>query len=192
MTEGVKNRTDTMERSGSTRFGGFGRNSSGASAIEFAIVAAPFLVLLFLILEVGLVYLANGELENAVAEGARLIRPGEAQSQGFDAGGFKAEVCKYLTALLSCGHLNLDVRTFSSFGGTDLTNPLDSSGNLKSGFSYQPGVGGQVVIVRAFYEWDLPAKFPKAIRNLQISLSNMQDGNLLLIATQVFRNEPFK
>jgi Flp pilus assembly protein TadG len=180
-------------RSLNARVRGLARNASGASAIEFAIVAAPFLVLLFLVLQIGLVYLANGILENAVAQGARLVRTGQAQSQQFDAARFKAEVCGYLTALLSCDRLSLDVRTFSSFGGSDLTNPLDGSGNLRTGgFSYAPGVGGQVVIVRAFYDWDLPVKLPKVIGNLNISLGNLQNGNLLLIATQAFRNEPFK
>jgi Flp pilus assembly protein TadG len=188
----MRDNTLGRERKGGTRFSRILQDSSGSSAIEFAIVAAPFLVLIFMVLQVGLVYLANGELENAVAQGARLIRTGEAQGQSFDAGRFKTEVCKYLTVLLSCNRLNLDVRTFSSFGGADLTNPLDSSGNLKTGFSYQPGVGGQVVIVRAFYDWDLPTKFPKAISSIQVSLSNMHNGDLLLIATQAFRNEPFK
>ena len=190
MGEGFKNPNSRRSR-WATFFSAFGRNSSGNSLIEFAIVAAPLLVLLFVILEVGLVYFANGALENAVAQGARMIRTGEAQSQSFDAGRFKTEVCKYLTALLTCNHLTLDVRTFSSFGSTSLTNPLDASGNLKSGFSYQPGVGGQIVIVRAFYEWDLPAKLPTAISGLSVGMSNMADGNLLLIATQAFRNEPF-
>lgn len=169
------------------------RDSSGSSAIEFAIVAAPFLALVFLGLQVGLIYAANGELEDAVAQGARLIRTGEAQTQNFDAVSFKTEVCKNLTAFLSCAHLSLDVRTFSSFGGTNLTNPLDSSGNLKTGgFSYQPGVGGQVVVVRGFYDWDLPTKFPKAISNIDVSLGNLPNGDLLLVATQAFRNEPFQ
>ena len=169
------------------------RDSSASSAVEFAIVVAPFLALLFLALQVGLIYFANGELEDAVAQGARLIRTGEAQTQNFDAVRFKTEVCKHLTALLSCAHLSLDVRTFSSFGGTSLTNPLDGSGNLNAGaFSYQPGVGGQVVVVRAFYDWDLPAKFPKAISSIEVSLSNLQNGDLLLVATQAFRNEPFQ
>ena len=175
-----------------TRLARISRDCSGASAIEFAIVAAPFLVLIFMVLQVGLIYLANGALENAVAQGARLIRTGEAQAQSFDAGRFKTEVCKYLTAPLTCNRLNLDVRTFSSFGAGDLTNPLDGGGNLKSAFSYQPGVGSQVVIVRAFYDWDLPTKFPKAISGIQVGLSNMKSGDLLLIATQAFRNEPFK
>lgn len=118
------------------------------------------------------------------------------KGQGFDAGKFKSEVCKYLTSPLSCGGLKLDVRTFSSFGSSNLTNPLDSSGNLKSQFSYAPGVGGDVVIVRAFYEWGLLATLPiMPIWNNQsvdTRLSNMQNGNRLLIATVAFRNEPFK
>lgn len=173
-----------------------GSNSSGASALEFALVAGPFLVLLFGILAVGLVYVVNMSLEKAVDQGARLIRTGEAQSQGFDAARFKSEVCKYLIAPLSCSGLKLDVRSFSSFGGSNLTNPLDSSGNLKSGFSYAPGVGGDIVIVRAFYEWDLLSKLPimPIWKNLSVDtrLSNMPDGNRLLIATVAFRNEPFK
>ena len=173
-----------------------GSNSSGASALEFALVAGPFLVLLFGILAVGLVYVVNMSLEKAVDQGARLIRTGEAQSQGFDAAKFKSEVCKYLIAPLSCSGLKLDVRSFSSFGGSNLTNPLDSSGNLKSGFSYAPGVGGDIVIVRAFYEWDLLSKLPimPIWKNLSVDtrLSNMPDGNRLLIATVAFRNEPFK
>ena len=74
-------------------------------------VAGPFLVLLFGILAVGLVFVGNMTLENAVDQGARLIRTGEAQSQGFDAARFKSEVCKYLIAPLSCSGLKLDVRT---------------------------------------------------------------------------------
>lgn len=75
----------------------------------------------------------------------------------------------------------------SNFGGSQLTDPLDSSGNLKTTFSYNPGVGGDVVVVRAFYPWDLPARLPNII-----SLSNMKDNNRLLVATAAFRNEPFQ
>ncbi len=152
------------------------RDSSGSSAIEFAIVAAPFLALVFLALQVGLVYFANGELENAVAQGARLIRTGEAQTQNFDAGRFKTEVCKNLTALLSCAHLSLDVRTFSSFGGTNLTNPLDGSGNLKTvGSATSQAWVARSLSSGRFYDWDLPTKFPKAISSIEVSLSNIAE-----------------
>lgn len=198
MSKGGKQLENRLVQRGLTLLGGFRRNSSGASALEFAIVAGPFLLLVFGILAVSLVFVANMTLENAVEQGARLIRTGEAQSQNFDAARFKTEVCKYLTGPLSCAGLELDVRTCSNFGGCQLTDPLDSSGNLKSGLSlsYAPGVGGDVVIVRAFYEWDLLAKLPiMPVGNNQsvdTRLSNMPNGNRVFIATAAFRNEPFK
>jgi hypothetical protein len=81
----------------------------------------------------------------------------------------------------------LDVRSFDSFSDSELTDPLDGNGNMKSSFSYNPGVGGDVVIVRAFYQWELPASLPSAV-----SLGNMNNNSRLLIATAAFRNEPFK
>jgi len=196
MSEGGKRLENRLGQRGLMCLGGFGRNSCGASALEFAIVAGPFLVLVFGILAVGLAFAGNMTLENAVAQGARLIRTGEAQGQDFDAGTFKSEVCKYLTAPLSCGGLKLDVRTFATFGSSDLTNPRDSNGNLKSQFSYQPGAGGQIVVVRGFYEWNLLAALPiipvSHNQSIDTRLSNMQNGNRLLVATVAFRNEPFK
>lgn len=164
-----------------------GRDSSGASAVEFALVATPLILLLLATLQVGVIYFANYELENAASYGARLLRTGQAQNQKFDAAAFKAEVCKHISAPLSCAKLKLDVQKFASFSSTSLSNPLDASGNMKSGFSYNPGVGGDVVVVRAFYPFDLPAKLPVDIR-----MSNMNGGNYLLIATEAFRNEPFQ
>jgi Flp pilus assembly protein TadG len=167
----------------------FWSNHSGASALEFALVSFPFILLVLAVLEVGVVYFANFMLENAVAQGARLIRTGQAQAQNFDAAKFKTEVCKNLSAPIDCAGLALDVRHFSNFSnaGSDLTNPLDSNGNLNTSFTYDPGGGGDVVVVRGFYEWDLTAKLPK-----EIGLGNMSNGDRLLMATAAFRNEPFQ
>jgi Flp pilus assembly protein TadG len=165
----------------------FGLDASGASAIEFAIVAVPLIWLILATMQVGLLYSANYSLENATAQGARLIRTGQAQSKKFDAEGFKKEVCKHLTSMLSCEKLKVDVRRFSSFSSSELTNPLDSKGAMKTSFSYDPGVGGEVVVVRSFYPWDMPASLPDII-----DLSNMKDSQRMLIATAAFRNEPFQ
>ena len=163
-----------------------GHDRSGASALEFALVSVPLILLLLAILELGLVFSANLVLEYATAQGARLIRTGQAQTKGFDAATFKNEVCKSLTAPLSCSGLKLDVRRFSNFSGTQITDPLDASGALKTNFSYDPGIGGDVIVVRAFYEFDIPALMP-----VEISMSNMSDGSRVLVATAAFRNEPF-
>lgn len=166
--------------------GAFAVDRSGASTLEFALVAVPFLLLIFAVIEVGLVYFANFTLENVVSRGARLIRTGQVQTQQFSADQFKTQVCKSLGAPLSCADLKLDVRKFTDFSSAELTNPVDGRGNLKSNFSYEPGLGGDIVVVRAFYEWTLAAKLPK-----EVGLSNMANGNRLLVATAAFRNEPF-
>src|SRR5215813_3936534 len=70
------------------------RSQDGVTAVEFGMVAAPFLALLFAICELGLVFFAGQTLETATADASRLILTG--QAVGFDATKFKGEVCKRL------------------------------------------------------------------------------------------------
>lgn len=165
----------------------FGGDRSGASALEFALVAVPLLLLLFGIFQVALIYLGNLAIEGAAAQGARLIRTGQAQMQGLNANTFKEKVCEQLPAFLTCAKLQVDVRRFNNFGSTQLTNPLDASGNMKSSFSYDPGNAGDVVVVRVFYAWDVTAEFPSLL-----NMSNMSGNQRLLMATVAFRNEPYE
>jgi len=164
----------------------FGGDASGTSALEFAIVASPLILVLLAVFQVAFVYYANFTLENAVDRAARLVRTGQAQS--LNATKFKNEVCKQLTAPLTCDKLKLDVRKYTSFGGaaSDLTQPLNSKDNLKDNFSYDPGARSDVMVVRAFYPLDIGSLLPA-----EISLSNMADNNRVLVATAAFRNEPF-
>lgn len=158
----------------------------GVAAVEFGIVALPFFMLLVALIEIGLVFFGNFTLENALDRAARKIRTGEAQSAGFDAGAFKNEVCANVYAMLNCDSgLKVDVRTFDNFSGVALPPPLDGDGNLVEAFEFDPGNGGDIVVVRAFYEWDLIAAVPGA------GLGNMAGGHRLLSATAAFRNEPF-
>lgn len=59
------------------------RDSRGAAALEFAIIAPVFFAVIFGIAQLGLLFFANAGLGNAVAEGARLAslypRPTNAQ-----------------------------------------------------------------------------------------------------------------
>ena len=49
---------------------GFGRDRSGPSALEFALVAAPLILMLLALLEVGAVFFGNFILESATNWGA--------------------------------------------------------------------------------------------------------------------------
>ena len=158
----------------------------GAAAVEFALVAAPFLALIFAILETALVFLAGQTLETAVADSSRLIMTGEAQDQNFSQTDFKNAVCARIHGLFDCqAGVSVDVRTFSSFANATMPNPLDGQGNLQTNFSYNPGGPGDIVVVRLFYQW------PVFVSLLGSNLSNMSGGKHLLIATAAFRNEPY-
>jgi Flp pilus assembly protein TadG len=175
-------------RRASARLRAFAGDIAGASALEFALVATPFILTLLAVFEVGLVYFVGLNLDSATASAARLIRTGQAQTQGLSAAQFKSRMCDYLWAPITCGALRVDVRHYTSFANAvaNPTNPLDGTGNLKTNFSYDPGNPDDVVVVRTFYEWPLASALPKII-----SLSNLQDGGRLIQSAAAFRNEPY-
>ena len=165
----------------------FARGEDGVAAVEFAMVAAPFLALMFAIMETALVFFASQTLETAVADSARLIMTGQAQSQSFSQAQFKTSVCAKISGLFDCaGGLQIDVKTYSSFGSVDNSAPLDANGNLKTNFGYQPGGPGDIVVVRLMYQWPVYASL------LGFNLGDMAGNKRLIMATAAFRNEPYQ
>jgi len=165
----------------------FSRGQDGAAAVEFALVAAPFLALMFAIMETALVFFAGQTLETAVADSARLILTGQAQTQSFTAAQFKSAVCGKIGGLFDCqGGLKIDVQTYSTFGSVDNSPPLDANGNLKTNFGYNPGGPGQIVVVRLMYQWPVYASL------LGFNLGDMAGNKRLIMATASFRNEPYQ
>jgi len=163
------------------------RQQDGAAAVEFAMVAAPFLALVFAIMETAMVFFAGQVLETAAADSARLIMTGQAQNQSFDQAAFKNAVCARIYGLFNCtGGIHIDVKTYASFASVDTALPIDADGNLITNFSYQPGAPGDIVVVRLFYQW------PVYVPLLGFNLADMAGGKRLIAATVAFRNEPYK
>lgn len=153
------------------------KDRSGATMVEFSLVALPFLLLLLATFEIGFVYWANKELENATNDAVRLVRTGQVQSANMTAAELKAEACNRTALLVDCAtRLRLDVRSAATFGDITPPEPLDGSGGLKSDgdFTFSPGEADEVVLVTAFFDW--PAIF--------------QSGRILRAAIPA-RNEPF-
>jgi Flp pilus assembly protein TadG len=162
------------------------RQQDGAAAVEFGLIAAPFLALVFAIMETAIVFFAGQALETAVADSSRLILTGQAQSQGFDAGAFKNAACAKIYGLFNCqSGVYVDVNTFSSFSSVTMPSPVDAQGNFQNNFSYNPGGPGDIVVVRLFYQ------YPVYVSLLGFGLSNVSGGKRLLAATAAFRNEPY-
>lgn len=163
------------------------RRKDGAAAIEFALVAAPFLALMFAIIETAVVFFASQTLETAVADSARLIMTGQAQTQSFNQAQFKSAVCTRIYGIFDCNNgLLVDVRTAASFSSASTSKPIDNNGNLVNNFTYSPGVAGEIVVVRIMYQW------PVYVSLLGFNLADMAGNKRLIMATAAFRNEPFQ
>lgn len=165
----------------------FGRDRKGVAAIEMALVTAPFLALLFAILETGIVFFSEFALEQKVADASRLIRTGQVDESNTDHATFKSTVCSGISVLYDCDKLVVDVRSFSDFEDmktTGLPEPLDGN-TLQPLSNWSTGDQTEVVVVRVFYEWNL--LLPSAITHMD----NLGDGKRLIAASVAFRNEPF-
>jgi Flp pilus assembly protein TadG len=165
---------------------GFARREDGAAALEFAIVAAPFIALILATLQTALAFFAGQVLESAVVDSSRLILTGSAA--GMSQSAFATAVCGKVQALFDCSGLMIDVKTASSFAAANTAMPtltFDGSGNVSNSWSFQPGNPGDIVIMRVMYQW------PVFLGPLGLSLSNESNGHLLLMATAAFKNEPY-
>jgi Flp pilus assembly protein TadG len=165
----------------------FAKGEDGIAAVEFGIVAAPFLALMFAIMETAIVFFASQTLETAVADSARLIMTGQAQSGNLTQAQFKSAVCAKILGLFDCQNgLKIDVRTYTNFSSISTAKPFDQDGNLQTNFVYTPGNAGDIVVVRLMYEW------PIYVSLLGFNLSDMAGNKRLIIATAAFRNEPYQ
>jgi Flp pilus assembly protein TadG len=165
----------------------FQRAEKGTAAIEFGLVAAPFLALLFAIMETAFVFFAGQSLEYAVAQSSRLILTGQAQTAGYDQTAFKTAVCAQIVALFDCqGKLYVNVQNYSSFASASTTPPYTNGQLNTSAMQYQPGSPGSIVVVSLYYQW------PIYVSLFSNTLANQTGNNRLLIATAAFRNEPYQ
>jgi Flp pilus assembly protein TadG len=160
----------------------------GSAAVEFAMVALPFLALIMGILEISMIYLVSTTLENATSDVARQIRTGQLQTTGgATAATFAASICGELSWLgSSCSsNLYVDVRTFASFSSVTQTSPINNGAIDTTALSFTPGVAGDIVVVRAFYKWTL---FTPVLDGMAATLNG---GSTLITATAAFKNEPY-
>jgi Flp pilus assembly protein TadG len=165
----------------------FIRQQNGAAAVEFALVAAPFLALVFAIMETAIVFFAGQALETAAADGARLIMTGQAQTAGFNQGQFKTAVCGKIYGLFNCNAgLFIDVKSYTSFSSANVSKPITNGNFDTSNFGYSPGGPGEIVVVRLMYQW------PVYVSLLGLNLGDVSGGKRLLMATYAFRNEPYQ
>ena len=175
----------------------FRGDESGATAVEFAIIAMPFMLLLVGLMSVCLYFFTYFTMENAVWNAARAIRTGQMQQgQGAYAGAvtnedrknaFKAAMCSKAPSFLDCANRAVVmVQSSSTFGG--IVEPTcASNGTLvnQSSAGFTPGNASSVVLVTVCYPWKFGGSLPL------FKVGNLSDGSLLMQASAAFRTEPY-
>lgn len=167
----------------------FGRDVRGSTALEFGLVAVPFIFLTIAIIELALVFAAANMLEGGVADAARLIRTGQLQQIGGDPEeAFREALCRHTLILVQCDDVIVEAIAIedNSFDGiSDIPPEYDEDGNLiPSGFEL--GEVSDVVLVRAAYRYKFMTPLFGEI------FSNQPDRSYPMIATSVMRTEPYE
>jgi Flp pilus assembly protein TadG len=182
------------------------RDQRGSTAVEFAFVGPPFLLLLLAIFELGLTLTTQSVMDGAARDAARLIRTGQVQTQVSPITTFQNLLCAKMGALLSAtncaSNVIFEVQVFADFGSVSFTPCAFNANQTGTGTACQfsPGTGGQIVGVQASY----PRPFIVPWVGRCLSGGNCWTGpagptggtgtgvsSITLISTVIFRNEPF-
>lgn len=176
----------------------FGRDETGVTAIEFGFLALPFFTIVLAIVETSLIFLAGQILDSAVQDSSRLVRTGQAQNHApaYTPADFRAAICSGLYGMFDCDaaddKLRVSVTVLTDFSAAALGYPLKTGEDCDEdecdwtlADDYDPGDGGEVVLVQAYYKW------PTIVRLPGFNFQSLPDGTRLLGASRVFRNEPF-
>lgn len=164
------------------------RDQGGLAAVEFAFVAGPFFALLLSLFEVCTTYIATDTIQSAANFVSRQIRTGQVTLTAMNQQQFRDAICGQINFLLSCDptRLQIDVRRFQGFSPVTMPDPLNGTGGFRNDYSFNPGVSGDVVVVRIFYAWDTITPY------LGTMLSNMTGNRTLIQGVAVFKNEPWE
>jgi len=165
----------------SRRTSAFRKDQSGATAVEFALVAPLLAFGLLSLVEIGMMGMMVSGLDNAVVETSRRIRTGRADGPT-SAATFEDQICANLGGSSTACHTRLttSVQKFSKF---EAAGAIISSAPANQ---FDKGGPGDIIIVKVDYSWPLMTPF--------IATAFHRDGPLSLVLSSrlAFKNEPYK
>lgn len=186
----------------------FARSRDGSAAIEFALLAIPYFIIVFAIIETFIAFAAEELVSNAVDTMSRQMRTGQitfALGRATDKteAQFRQAFCNEISILISCSttevatpaKLYLDVQKFNTFADIPTTVPRTSTDRYAdidpSKFKFTPGGTGTINMLRAYYRWQIMTDLVRPY----ITTIRPTDGSMptqyLIIATAAFQNEQY-
>lgn len=164
----------------------FSGTRDGATAVEFALIAPPFLATLVAIFEVLTFLFGQMAMQNAADQAARYFMTGQAQNNGWTAATVVNKVCPAM--LFNCNNVFITVQNSSSFAAVNTSAPqMYNNGQAltQSSYAYDPGSPNEVMVVQLVYAW------PVAFGPLGFKLGNLPNGAIEMMGVSAFRVEPY-
>jgi Flp pilus assembly protein TadG len=159
-----------------------------ATAVEFAILVTPLVFLILASLQLSIIFFAGQCLQSTAISSARQLMTGSAQQAGLTQAQYQKAVCANAPVLFTCANIMVDVESGTSFSSTSTSAPTvtyDSNGNITNTWAYSTGGPGNIVVLHVMYNW------PVVASPLLPGLANQSNGDRLLVATSVFKIEPY-
>lgn len=183
---GVSSRTERVE---SDEFAG---DEKGSTAIEFTLLALPFTLLIFAILESCISFAGQQLLSNAADTVARQVRTGQLKAAVLTETKLRQEICDHIQVLVTygCPGLEVDLREYPTFAAAaaekiEYTGSGDNRDIDTSKFAVTPGKSLTKNMLRVFYRWPITTDI------MRKRLSNLKGGTTLHFASVTWQNEPF-
>ena len=181
------------------KFTRFASDLNGATAVEFGLIAVPFLGLLLATFNMGLSFFVERNLDTAIQNASRQIRTGAAQaaavatSQQF----INTYVCPatggLLDKVIDCTKLIVDIRTTTTLIGNDLSNDFYKT---QAQNQFCLGAPQTITIVRVAYPlpWYLPVITYGGVANTAGLVNDVPlnaGWKLLLVSASAIKTEPY-
>ncbi|WP_336487874.1 TadE/TadG family type IV pilus assembly protein [Methylobacterium nigriterrae] len=181
----------------------FLRAREGSTAVEFALLALPFLAILSAILEVAIGSWAQDMLQQAVSDAGRQIYTGRFQKGTAGTSGsanlldaFRSQLCQEngqpRNTLFACANVRLNIQQVDDFQNVALVAPTAvnpatgaSDWNPAFGSAYACGRTSAIVVIQAAVD------FPVFFALLNPGAVTLPGGRRVLQAATVFRVEPY-
>jgi Flp pilus assembly protein TadG len=172
----------------------FSNAESGATAIEFALIAFPFFSILGIIIETGSMMFVEYGLQSGVQEASRQARTGQAQGAGMTVAQYKSLICKNAALVSQCG-TNITVYANSYGSWAELSASVPSFTNIgvkddgtMNPSAYKLGQPSCPSVLVATYDWQFMMPMMKYMGNL----GNIQNGAARrLVGFAMFQTEPY-
>jgi Flp pilus assembly protein TadG len=179
------------------------RSKDGAAAIEFALLAIPYFLIVFAIVETFVAYTAEQLVANAVDTMGRKLRTGNitvtssTASTYMNETQFRRAFCGEISILIQCSEaevskankLFIDAKPYTNFSDMPTTIPMANGDLNTAGLGFAPGGSGTKNMLRAYYKWDVTTDL------LRPYISNIRPTSgsnyVLIVETSAFRNEDY-